>query len=98
MAAGIPSFSSQRLMDVSLLSGRNLEELSDKLAMGLMKPDQTPPPEAIAYRNIGRAAYERGSRYYREEKPVMLAFGKLMLWSCAGYLTAYLSLRRRERG
>lgn len=92
LASVIPAYSSQRLMDSSLLWGEDLDELRMKFAT-------QHTPQSIAYRNLN--ATESLADYtgtYSEAGPPLGAMVKLAGWTALAYGLAYAALRGRERG
>jgi ABC-type multidrug transport system ATPase subunit len=92
LAEWIPSYSTQRIMDASMLWGENVPELRTKLAT-------RHTAQSIAFRNLNSDGdlTSANGMYDDFAAPVGGLF-KLMLWSLAGYGIAFVALRRRERG
>ena len=95
VAAVIPGYSSERLMEVSLLNGKDLDKEADAAAMAAMaaKPVKNP----IVWRNIGKPAHDEGTHIYEGYREALFAMSKLFAWTLVCYFVALLGLRQRER-
>jgi len=110
IAGLIPAYSSERLMDVSLLTGHNIKKMEQQLTMVQMSAlagngSQNLSAEAkeannakIALRNLKDDSNAGSDSNYNGFLTAMGSFIKLLLWGAAGYVIAFMGLRSREKG